>query len=199
MNLPNRISLARIIMTPIMLILFLLDGVIPYHVGALAAVVVFLVAAATDGIDGHIARSRNMVTTLGKFLDSIADKVLCVVAFVLIVYAVPAFPQWSSARALVAALVAIQVARDFMISALRQIAAANNFILAADMWGKVKAVCTYIAVPLLMAAPAISDLADIDGIYLYAVGFAFLALATLLSIVSAVHYLVKNKAVLQCE
>lgn len=193
MNLPNKISLSRIILTPVMLILFLLDSVIPYGIGALSAAFVFILAAVTDGIDGHIARSRNLVTTLGKFLDSIADKILCAVALVMILAMQPVAVLYP----FTVALVAIHIARDFIISALRQIAAASGKIVAADMSGKVKAVMEYIAIPVIIVSVALSNLCGIDPVYLYSVGFGFLCLATVLSVTSAIHYILVNKEVLR--
>ena len=80
MNLPNKITLTRICMIPVFVLVFFLDGILPFNFGI--AAIIFVLAACTDFIDGHIARSRGLVTNLGKFLDPIADKVLVATAMI---------------------------------------------------------------------------------------------------------------------
>lgn len=187
MNLPNRISLTRLLLVPVMVTFFLLDAYIPC--AQLIGAAIFVLASITDGLDGNIARRLNQVTTLGKFLDSIADKVLCMVALVLIVYAAPMY------QVFVVVLTCITIAREFLISALRQIAAANNVIMAADKLGKVKAIFQYVSFPLVMAAADLSGLFNIDVVYLYTTGFVLFGLSTVFALISAVNYLYINRAV----
>ena len=193
MNLPNKISIVRLCMTVVMVVLFLLGAydIIPY--GEIYATGVYVLASITDGIDGTIARKCGLVTTLGKFLDSIADKILCLAAFILIAWNAPDVAYAPSVWVLV--LVIVHIARDFMISALRQICASENIIMAADKLGKVKAVFDYIAIPFMMVAPALGEWLNFDMIWFYLPGFILLGVATVMSIVSAINYLVVNKSV----
>lgn len=183
MNLPNKITLTRIAMIPVIIFLFLFD--FKYHL--MYAAIAFAVASCTDFIDGHIARSRNLVTNLGKFLDPIADKVLVVVGLFLICEAQIIPIGWGSIACI------LIMARELIIGALRQIAAANNVVLAADWWGKIKTVVTDIALPFLMIAP-LTYVNGNDGVHYY-IGIVLFAIATVLTVVSGINYLVKNKQV----
>ena len=141
MNTPNKITLTRLLLIPIIIFFYLADF-IPY--AKLVATIVFAVACLTDFLDGYLARKNNQVTTLGKFFDSIADKVLTMTGFILIICPTPnmlpaVFPNW-----LGIVCVIIILAREFIISALRQIAAAKGTVLAADMGGKIKATAQFI-------------------------------------------------------
>ena len=142
MNIPNKISIVRLCMTVVMVVVFLLGvyDIIPY--GELYATAVYILASITDGIDGRIARKYGLITTLGKFLDSIADKILCLAAFILIARNAPDVAYAPSVWVVV--LVIVHVARDFMISALRQVCASENIIMAADKLGKRAAVFIYL-------------------------------------------------------
>ena len=155
MNLPNKISTARICLIPFV-VFFYLATFIPYS--KIIAAVIFAIASLTDMIDGKIARSRNLITTLGKFLDSIADKLLVVAGLVLICFDIILQPY----GVIIAIII---ISRELIISALRQIAAANNYIMAADMWGKVKATIQFIAVMLFMILAGIRDLGVAGTIY----------------------------------
>lgn len=181
MNLPTKITLLRIALIPLMVILYAVS--FPYN--DVAAVVVFVLAAATDSIDGHIARSRNMVTDLGKFLDPIADKLLVVFALVMIAAKNILHEPYMSI------MCAVIIARELIISGLRQIAATKGVVLAADKWGKLKTIVTCIAIPLVM-------LSSYHAVFYYA-GYATFVLAFVLTIVSGINYLVKNKNVFQSE
>lgn len=145
MNLPNKISTFRICLIPLV-VFFYLATFIPY--GKLIAAIIFTIAVLSDFFDGRIARKRNLVTNLGKFLDPIADKVLVMAGFLLIV-ASPVTANVAADGAVATAIVypsyvgivavAIILARELIVSAFRQIAATKNVVLAADMYGKVKA------------------------------------------------------------
>ncbi len=185
MNLPNKITLVRIFMIPLFVVFFYLS-VVPYHY--LISAVIFALASLTDFLDGHIARKRNLVTDLGKFLDPIADKVL--VATALIVMLLPLdtiILPWYCAIA-----VAVIMARELMISGFRLVAAKKDIVIAADKTGKIKTVFQDVAIFALLAT------ADFWGLYSVAniVGLSILGVATILTVVSGVLYLYKNKSVL---
>lgn len=197
MNLPNKISLTRICMIPVFVAAFFLDGILPFNY-AIAAII-FVVAALTDFLDGYIARSRNLVTNLGKFLDPIADKVLVATAMILVLtikeqlfgllgeYADIAYVLTTIATCII-------LARELIISAFRQIAAANGIIMAAEKLGKYKAACQDAAIFVLILAPS---LPDTFATSVAIIGFALFALATVLTIWSGVEYVLKNKQVLK--
>ena len=206
MNTPNKITLSRLLLIPL-IVFFYLATFIPY--ARLVASILFVIAALTDFVDGRIARKTNQVTDLGKFFDAIADKVLTMTGFILII-AVPitgtapvVWPSW-----LGVVCVVIMLAREFIISALRQLAASKGKVLAADMSGKIKATLQFVAIVLYMfyaffltdiiqsIAPSVVDrVTGIIGLIL----MIFLAAATVLTVYSGVHYLIQNRFVFKNE
>lgn len=199
MNLPNRITLSRIMLIPVFIVVFFLD-VIPQGYNYLVAAIVFAAAAFTDFLDGHIARSRGLVTNLGKFLDPIADKVLVSTALILILVRGNAVLQvlWAQDWVLIAAgcCVAVILARELIVSGFRMVAASAGLVLAADKVGKFKTVFQDIAVIFLLVG-AVSFGSVAAGEVLNGIGLAALAIATVLTIWSGISYIVRNRAVLQ--
>ena len=196
MNLPNKITLTRILMIPIFVAIFFLD--IPFAFGI--AAIVFALAACTDFIDGHIARSRGLVTNLGKFLDPIADKVLVSTAMLLILTMKDSlFAQFSCANALyiaTAVCTCIIMARELIISAFRQIAATRGLVMAADKLGKYKTTFQDISIfALIFSASLTGSAMKVVAI----IGLVLFAVATILTVLSGVSYVVKNKQVLKDE
>ena len=199
MNLPNKITLTRIFMIPVFVAIFFLDGVLPYNY--IIAAVVFALAACTDFIDGHIARSRGLVTNLGKFLDPIADKVLVSTAMLLLLTLennlFPVFEGSASAIYIaVAVCICIIMARELIISAFRQIAATKGLVMAADKLGKYKTTFQDISIFLLIFVVDLTDKAQLIATW---VGLALFAVATVLTVWSGISYVVKNKHVLKDE
>ena len=135
MNLPNKITISRILLIPIFMIVLYLP--IPYR--ELIALAIFIIAAATDGIDGHIARSRNLVTNFGKFLDPLADKLLVTAALVALV-GMQRIPSW---------IVTVIIAREFAVTGIRLLAVGEGRVIAASMLGKIKTVTQIIAISVL--------------------------------------------------
>ena len=198
MNLPNKITLCRICLIPLFVFFFLADFV-PY--GKLIAAFLFAVACFTDFLDGNIARKRGLVTNMGKFLDPIADKVL-VMAGLIVAIACPITanggvnpaqpilgPSWVGIVAVV-----IILAREFVVSAFRQIAATKKLVLAADMYGKVKAVFQFITLIYYFVYAFIVEefyyaIAGTANTVLGIVGYVFLAITVILTIISGVKYL----------
>jgi len=195
MNLPNKISLARIMLIPVFVLFFFWNFTGHYFVAA----GIFAVAAITDFIDGHIARSRKMVTNLGKFLDPIADKVLIAVAFILVLTAKEevflAFGKANTAVYIIASVsVCVILARELIISAFRQIAAAAGIVLAAEKLGKYKTVFQDLSVfALLFAAGCFGTI----GTVVSWVAVGLFVIATVLTVVSGISYVWKNKQVLK--
>lgn len=195
-NLPNKITLTRIFMIPVFVAVFFIEA-IPYRFAIAAGI--FLLAAATDALDGHIARSRGLVTNLGKFLDPIADKVLVATAMILLLTAKEAIfePFAGFADGLYIAMavcVSVIMARELIISAFRQIAATAGVVMAADKLGKFKTIFQDVSVVALLVGASFS--ASQVGQIVLIVGFALFAVATVLTVVSGVAYVVNNKQVL---
>ncbi len=182
MNLPTKITVARIALIPIFVVLCLVN--FPYHF--LAAVVVYAVASLTDWLDGYLARKYNLVTDLGKFLDPVADKVLVATALIIIAVIPSIFQLY------IVVFSIIIIARELIITCFRTIAASKNIVLAADYLGKIKT-CTQL-IGIIVYLLSLSFYGDVCMILMW-VGFVFLAIATLFTIISAINYIVKNRAV----
>ncbi len=188
MNLPNKLSLSRLIITPIMMF-FYLASFIPF--GKTIAVGLFIIGAFTDFLDGYIARKYNLVTDMGKFLDPIADKLLVTSALILVTVDGTIIAPFG------AIALAIFVGRDLTVDMLRQVASSKGKVIAADKLGKYKTFSQDIALPLLMLYSYFLTL-SLSGTFMIIfmwVSYSFLILATLLTIISLVNYLVKNRAV----
>lgn len=191
MNLPNRITLARICLIPIMMFFLLVDFDFypePIHWGSfhlsinhLIAAVIFLLAASTDGIDGYIARKYNMVTNLGKLLDPLADKLL-VSAVLISLVELGRCDSW---------IAIVIISREFAVTGLRQIALLEGKVVAASKWGKIKTVVQIIAISLLLLNnfPFQFISIPVDDIAIWA--------AAVITIYSGIDYFVKNKELLQ--
>ena len=140
MNLANKLTFLRIIMIPVMAVLYFFS--LEY-----AAAAVFVLAVLTDMLDGRIARSRNMVTDFGKFLDPIADKLLNVTALIMLLWASRRDDPWAVVLTVCTVII---VAREFTVTGFRIIAATNRVVIAADKWGKIKTVTQDVAIVLLL-------------------------------------------------
>ena len=138
MNIPNRLTIVRICLTPVFLLLLTVE--FPFH--TLCAGLVFGVAALTDLFDGKIAREQNLVTNFGKFLDPLADKTLTTAAF-LAFLAMGKIDVWA---------VTLMLAREFAVMSIRLIAAKDGVVVAADIFGKAKTVVQFISIIYMMAA-----------------------------------------------
>lgn len=189
MNLPNKLSLTRIILVPVMMFLYLAQFV-PY--GKFIATGVFVLAAFTDFLDGYIARKYNLVTDMGKFLDAIADKMLVTCALILICCDATIPAPYG------AIVLSIFIVRDLAVNMLRLIAANKNVVIAADKLGKYKTFTQDIALPMLMVFAGLKLIEGINETFMTVfmwIGYGILIASTVLSIVSLVHYMIKNKAV----
>ncbi len=195
MNLPNRLSMLRIILVPVMAVCFLLRAVAWWTV--IVAIGLFLLAVFTDFLDGYIARKTNQVTDLGKLLDPTADKMLVCFSLFLLTEA-QVFSQGFIPNGVGGFCCAIIICRELLIGIIRQIAATKGVVLAANMWGKVKATFQYISIPILMLLVPREQITLVsEGLYgaIYCVGMGLFGIATILTIISAVVYIVQNKSV----
>lgn len=143
MNLPNKITLFRIILVPFMLLVPLFNigsTFLGINVGNLIILAIFLVASFTDFLDGYLARKYNLITNFGKFLDPIADKLLVITALIMLVDT-GIIPTW---------IPVIIIAREFLVSGVRMLAAGEGNVIAASMLGKIKTVSQMIAISLAL-------------------------------------------------
>jgi CDP-diacylglycerol---glycerol-3-phosphate 3-phosphatidyltransferase len=188
-NLPNKITLSRIFLIPLMLVFLLIDeknfstlhwGAYSLPVNQLIAALLFIVAASTDGIDGYLARKNNMVTNLGKLLDPLADKLL-VAAVLISLTAMGKCDAWISV---------IIISREFAVTGLREVALLEGSVIAASKWGKAKTITQIIAISALLLNNFPFEWMDIpfDEIAIW--------LAALITIYSGIDYFVKNRNIL---
>lgn len=190
MNTPNKITTLRIILIPFMIFFYLADF-IPW--GKIVSVAIFIIAALTDFLDGYIARKYNLVTNLGKLLDPMADKLLVVSALLLLV-ADKTIP--SPYGVIIAILI---IGRELLISTFRQIAASKNYVMAADKVGKLKTIFQDIAIPGFIMLAYFKTF-DVNAVLLQVfsiICYVFIGIATVLTVISGINYLVKNKDVLK--
>lgn len=137
MNLPNKLTILRVILVPFFILFFYLESVPCNYT---IAFVLFAAASVTDALDGHIARKNNLITTFGKFLDPLADKVL-------VVSALCCFTE----KGLMSAIpLIIIIAREFMVSGLRLVTANEGVVVAAGIWGKLKTAFTMVAIVAIL-------------------------------------------------
>ena len=182
MNLPNKVTMLRFLAVPVfVLVVSLFEGW-----GAdLVAGLLFIVAACTDFVDGYLARSRNLVTTFGKFMDPLVDKILVTAALVALV-AMERIPAW---------VVILILAREFAITGLRTIAVSENVVIAASPLGKLKTACQMTAIALLLLY-TLPCLAPAFAVTVYWLGEVLMYIALVLTLVSGGDYLLKCKDLL---
>ena len=175
MNLPNKLTVLRMIMVPFFVLFMLTD--IGGPANKWITLVIFCVASLTDMLDGKIARARNLVTNFGKFMDPLADKMLVCSAMICFI----------PLGKLTAWYVIIIIAREFIISGFRLVASDNNVVIAASYWGKFKTVSQMALIIVLIM--------DLGGVW-NVVGTVLTWVALLLTVVSLIDYIAKNKQVL---
>ena len=176
MNLPNKLTTFRVILIPFFVFFMLapnMTGINNY-----IAVAIFIVASLTDLLDGKIARKYNLVTNFGKFMDPLADKLLVCSAMICLI----------QTGQLAAWIVVIIIAREFIISGFRLVAADNDIVIAASYWGKFKTVSQMFMLILLIA--------DLGGAF-NMIAQVLIWVSLVLTIVSLIDYIVKNKDVLK--
>lgn len=169
MNLPNKLTVLRVIMIPLFLVFMVFDQ-IPFH--AVFALVLFVLASITDWFDGMLARKYGMVTNFGKFLDPLADKVLVMSALICF-----AWNRWIDPIAVI-----VIMSREFMVSGLRMVVANEGVVVPAGIWGKLKTAFTMIAVVAIMAL-------DMFGLNNFYVNEVLIWICTVLTVISGGTYL----------
>ena len=174
MNLPNKLTMLRVILIPF----FVVCELIPYSWGKWAALVIFVAASITDKLDGTIARKYNLITNFGKFMDPLADKLLVCSAMICFV-GLGTLAPW---------IVIIIVAREFIISGFRLVAAEGGTVIAAGIWGKYKTAVTMITIIFMIPNFGGAAVHMIEQIMIY--------LSLALTVISLIDYLIHNNSVL---
>jgi CDP-diacylglycerol--glycerol-3-phosphate 3-phosphatidyltransferase len=144
------------------------------------ALAIFIIASLTDTLDGYLARRDNLITDFGKFMDPLADKLLVCSAMICLID-LGKIPSW---------VVIIIISREFIISGFRLVASDNGIVIAASWWGKAKTVSQMVMVIMLIA--------DLGGVF-HTIEIVLIAVATVLTVISLVDYLTKNKQVLSMQ
>ena len=224
MNLPNKLSILRIILVPFFVAFYFVDA----WWGTVVAVAIFIVASFTDYLDGHIARKHNLVTDLGKFLDPIADKLLVCAALFCLVATNPlqylktwqaiAYPEQllplsfktSTYPSVIFVAVGgiIIISRELLVSGMRMVASNKGVVVQANIYGKIKTVFQVVSLPLLLVTnvgilyfdAGILGMTSSQGRLLLIcllMGLIFFVLAVLMTIISGVMYFVQNKKVFE--
>lgn len=174
MNLPNKLTVLRVLMIPFFVFFILTD-----YAGEASkwiALAIFIVASLTDLLDGHIARKNNLITNFGKFMDPLADKLLVCSAMICL----------TGKGELPIVVTLIVIAREFIISGFRLVASDNGVVIAASYWGKFKTTFQMVMVILMIAD--IEQIAIVTQIVMW--------IAVILTVISLVDYLIKNKGVM---
>jgi CDP-diacylglycerol--glycerol-3-phosphate 3-phosphatidyltransferase/cardiolipin synthase len=204
MNLPNKLSILRIILVPVTMLFMLPVNIYGWQPegwnafinsnGMTVAAAVFIIASLTDMADGKIARKYNFITDLGKFLDSLADKILVISIMLGLVYLGRLSPI----------LVMIIILREFAVSGLRMIAASKGEVIAARMIGKVKTVTQMVAIIYIMFEPLLIRIFGLtyNGYPLETsavtiIGDVLFGICVIMTIVSGIDYLIKGKKYLK--
>ncbi len=173
MNIANKLTILRVLLIPVFLLVFFATGIEGHR---LIATLIFIIASATDALDGYLARSRNLVTNFGKFADPLADKLLVAAALIALV----------QTNELSSIVVIIIISREFIITGFRTIAMEKQIVIAASPYGKAKTISQMIMIPYFLLQLNIPY-----------VGFVLVTITTILTIVSAYDYIYKNIDVLK--
>lgn len=178
MNLPNKLTILRVILVPVFVLFMLVPifGTADRYI----ALIIFIVASLTDTLDGMIARKYNLITNFGKFADPLADKLL--VSSAMLCMCGNEIPTW---------VVIVIIGRDYIINGFRLIASDRGTVIAADWWGKIKTTCQMVMIVVLLM--------DIQLKFFVVLGQILIYLSLILTVISLIDSIIKNKGVLADE
>lgn len=186
MNLPNKLTLARILLVPFFVAALLID----FPLNNLVALLIFIAASLTDMLDGKIARKQGLITDFGKFADPLADKILVISALL-------CFVQLGLCDCVA---VIIVLFREFAVTSIRLIVASKGKVIAANMWGKVKTVTQMVSIICIITMQVVLDLAqlgvplpDLLPTVFYYIGEVLIWISTFFALLSGVVYIAQNK------
>lgn len=180
MNLPNKLTTLRVLLIPLFLLCLL--GPVGGSAKYLVALAVFAIASFTDFLDGSIARKHGLVTDFGKLMDPLADKLLVASAMI-------SFVELGVTPAIV---VIIIISREFLVTAMRTLAAQKNIVIAADVFGKAKTIVQIVWILSQILILHLQAVQSTFAAYLYWPNFILMLLATALTVFSGINYVVKN-------
>lgn len=179
MNLPNKLTLFRVLLIPVFVVVLIFNKELnlPLDTAKYIAVAIFVIASCTDAIDGYIARKYNMITNFGKFMDPLADKLLVTSAMISMIglEANVIMPSW---------VVVIVIAREFIITGFRLVAAEKKIVIAAGFWGKIKTITQMVMITVVLL--------DFGGDFFWWLGNILIWLSVIFTIISAADYIFKN-------
>ena len=178
MNLPNKLSMFRVLLVPVLIVFYYLYVQTNNDAYTYFLAPIFIIASITDFLDGYIARSRNLVTVFGKFIDPLADK-LIVMAALIVLNALGHIPIW---------VTVVILSREFIVTGIRLVAVGEGNVIAASKLGKYKTASTMIGLVIMLLFPWATILTEI-GLYVVYLG-------TVLTIISGVDYFIKNKEII---
>ena len=191
MTLANKITISRFLLIPVMVVFMTLSTIFPdqneilgMNIFHFIAAIIFVIAAATDFLDGYIARKRNEITTFGKFLDPIADKVLVISAMIYLVTIMP--------KRVMVWTVVVVIMREFLVTGIRLLAMERGKVIAASPYGKLKTIFTMIALIVLLFNDF--GLVNVHQNFEW-IGNILWYVAIALTIISGVDYFIKNKEI----
>ena len=187
MNLPNFLTIIRMALVPVFIVFFYL-GQGGAHIYSILAFAVFIIASVTDMLDGYIARKYDLATNFGKLMDPLADKVLTTAAFIVFVD-IHIIPAW---------VVIVIIAREFVITGLRAVAASEGVVIAAGLSGKLKTIFQMVCICFILLDSAIGNTPATHSIWVVVsfAGVVCLWIAVILTVVSGVEYLWKGRKLL---
>lgn len=184
MNLPNKLTIFRVLLVPVIIFIILSNTfTMDYQLRRYIATFIFILASITDAVDGYIARKYNLQTNFGKFMDPLADKILVISLMIVLMIMEDSLVKLSPW------VVIIIISREFFITGFRILAAEQNIVIAAGLWGKIKTIIQMFMVILLLL--------NINNIFLIYITKTLIFLAVILTIISAIDYTYKNKQVLR--
>lgn len=179
MNLPNKLTVLRIILVPFF-VYFLLVDYIQYNY--LWALIIFVIASITDCLDGYIARKYKLITNFGKFLDPLADKVLVISAMI-------AFIQLGLSSSVV---VIVVIAREFLVTSLRLVSASDGTVISASIYGKIKTISQMVSIVAILLLKTVEHFVTLD-INIGLISNILMWITALITVISGIDYLWKNR------
>lgn len=187
MNTPNKLTLFRVILIPVYMILYLSCGT----VGLYFAIFTFLLATLTDQLDGHLARKNNQITTFGKLMDPLADKMLIMAALISFVE--------KNVHYITAGVVMTILARELIVTGVRLLAMGENKVIAASMWGKAKTVSQFILVLAVMVFEAVTVHLPEAAVFCDSAVLVLTIIAVALTVYSGFDYIWKNRSMIKFQ
>ncbi len=179
MNTANKLTVLRMILVPVFMVFLMMEGALWQGI----ALFIFIIASLTDALDGYIARNYNQISTFGKFMDPLADKMLTTSAFIVLV-SLGRMSPWA---------LMIVLFREFMVSGIRMLAVADGKVIAASMSGKIKTVTQMVAIiaAIILLNPFFNES------YAKPITDILIWISTIATLVSGIEYLVKNKEIIK--